>query len=214
MLHKRVEDNTNHKTSSFSCRHSKSASCTVIYVWFLSALALYFANSCHCYNPSIRTRLLGMSLWPNYFYSIQSRKKPHMLSFAAFKVPQEGGEHTTTSCFPQDSSFFALLDWIDKNAQISEVYWGCTAWKSSLTCIANIEQTEAQQQVTMVQEERRITWYSFGGGNRVGKSCFITSMLFKLAKLPPSFNQFLVEHWLNKIKHSSFIFLYLWYKWG
>lgn len=78
-VHKRVEDKTKHKTSSFSRQHLKSTSCTVVYVWFLSALALYSANSCHCYNPSIRTRLLGVSLWPNYLYSIQSKKTPRAL---------------------------------------------------------------------------------------------------------------------------------------
>lgn len=96
-----------------------------------------------------------------------------MLSFAAFKALQEGGEHTATleisSVFHNIVAFY-LVRLLWQRHKYLGLTGACTVWKSHMTCRSNIEQAEAQQQVTMVEEERRITWYSYGAGGSEGRN--------------------------------------------
>lgn len=107
-LHTRMEETTIQKSSSLSCTHLMSASCTMIYACFLSALAPYYeSNSRDCSNPSIRTGLLEISLWPNHLHYMQS-ENPHTLLCCLQSPAGRWRTHyhlRGTPCFPQYSDF-------------------------------------------------------------------------------------------------------------
>lgn len=74
-------------------------------------------------------------------YSLQPRKIPHALlcylqsTTGGWRAHYHFGDNLM---FFHKLVAFCLVRLVWQNAQISEVYWGCTAWKSHLMCITKI----------------------------------------------------------------------------
>lgn len=182
--------------------HTLNTSCTVLYTCFLLALAWY--HVCKQLPWLLQSQYQDWDLGSEPVTQLPSPhavKKTHVLSFAAFKALQEGGEHTATieisRVFHNIVAFYLV-----------RLLWQRGTNPCGLLGLAQFERAvwHADQTLSRQRQNNRLPWWKkkeglhgIHRGRGEEEIMFHYKYVVQISQtLPFSFNQFLTGHCLIK----------------